>query len=321
MIFVALTGYLVWTLGRDTGLLFLLMAPLWFILPELSLLSMFNKAIGRRHLSSLFEYGSIHLAIVALVLLAASLGAKTLVTAMMIGAPIFLGIGLAMVTTLWRRTKLISGFQPTQGQRLIVLNNMLNFVSLNGFPLIFAAFVAVSDLGQFRLEERLFLALMFGYMLFETVAMKRFIRELRTKSSEGFRGLYLGTSVALCGAGLLAGMAMFALISQDKISGFLGYEPVGALTILMAMSTPFYYLIKFNNTVLNLLGRHGAVSIGMVAGAALFIGGATVLYAVFGVDGLRISFLAGGVTGAVVSGILVFRLAGSDLPDFQHTDY
>lgn len=73
----------------------------------------------------------------------------------------------------------------------------------------------------------------------------------------------------------------------------------------MALAIPFYFLATFNNLVLNMVGRHNAVTVSMLAGAIVFLPGTMLVYPSLGIDGVRLAYFCGGVTSAVLSGVAV----------------
>lgn len=309
---LAVAGFLYQSIGADAVHLFVLMSPLILILPILTLMSSQYKAKGQTIRASLYEIGSVHLGIALLILIAISAGVGNFTAIFVTG---FVLSGLAGGWTLLhflRKTRNTPALRAPAAQRKILVGALLLFASRNGFPLFFAAFMFAGDLGQFRLEERLFFLVMFFYMLFETVGMKRFIAGLRPENPVASIRFYKLSACAAFAIGLAASLVLFGILQFEPLTQRIGYAASGTLTVLMALAMPFYFLALYNNTVLNLLGLHGAVNWGLLLGAASFFLGAYLLYADMAVDGIRIAYLCGGIVSSIFSGtrvLLAYRSA------------
>lgn len=315
---VAVSGYLYQSIGADAVHLFVLMSPLILILPILTLMSSQYKAKGQTIRASLYEIGSVHLGIALLVLIALSAGVGNFTTIFVAG---FVLSGLAggwILLHFLRKTQSTPALRAPAAQRKILAGALLLFASRNGFPLFFAAFMLADDLGRFRLEERLFFLVMFFYMLFETVGMKRFIAGLRPENPVESLRFYRLSACAAFAIGLAASLVLFGILQFEPITQRIGYSASGSLTVLMALAMPFYFLALYNNTVLNLLGLHGTVNWGLLLGAATFFLGAYLLYTDMAVDGIRIAYLCGGIVSGIYSGIRVLLVYRST-PNIQAT--
>lgn len=315
-IWLAAAAFLYRSIGTEAVLLFFLMSPMILILPVMTLMSSQYKAKGQSIHASLCEIGSVHLGIAVLVLISIAAGVGTF-TAIFVAGFVLSGLaGIGMLIHFLRKTRTTPALRAPAAQRKILVGALLLFASRNGFPLFFAAFMVAGDLGQFRLEERLFFLVMFFYMLFETVGMKRFITGLRPENPAASLRFYKQTACAAFVIGLSAALVLFGLLQIGPVTQRIGYSAPGSLTVLMALAMPFYFVALYNNTVLNLLGLHGTVNLGLLLGTASFFLGAYLLYPDMSVDGIRIAYLTGGIVSSLFSGrrVLIAYRAAANTP-------
>ncbi len=301
ILIIATILYLYFSIGFSAVRIFALMSPLLLIMLGLNLRSAYHKAIGEPVQASIFEAGLIHISISAVILAGAWFGAKDLTTVFAFGFVFFAAAGALVVYRMYSETRNVTPITNASAQRAILGNNLLAFVFRNGFPLFFAALMATEDLGLFRVEERLFFMLMFVYFLYEAVSVKPLI----TVFSDGGPQQKLRTYTRMAGTvfagGMVIALTMLLLLSKGPVANLVGYSWHGNWTFLMALSIPFYILTHFNSMVLNLVGRHGAIALCMLAGATVFMLGAFVVYPSMGVDGVRLAYFSGGAASAVLS--------------------
>ncbi len=313
----ALLSLLALYIGVTTGLkgvaLMVLMSPLLMILVLLALKIEFHKAMGQTVKASAFEPGLLHLMISVMILTAVWAGVTDILSIFSAGSIVFLGIAVIAVLFVWRQTAKEEKLENSAAQRKILATNLLLFVFANGFPLFFAAFMIAADLGHFRIEERLFFSLLFFYALFETLGMKTNIATFSSGDRAKMSRFYRQSVAKVFGIGLLAALAMFTALSNQKLAEFIGYGWYGNLMLVMALATPFYFATYFSNLVLNLVGNHSAVIWSLLSGSVVFIGGAYLLYPLLGVDGVRTAYLFGGIVSSCFSGTAVLLSQRAEL--------
>lgn len=305
VLFLLLTSYIAATTGIKGVALVILMSPLFMVLILLTLKIEYHKVMGQTVRASLFEPGLLHLLISAVILTAVGVGVTDLVSIFSAGGAVFLCVALIAVQFVWRRTTEEEILENSSAQRKILATNLLQFVFLNGFPLFFAAFMIATDLGHFRVEERLFFSLLFFYALFETLGMKKNIAAFSSGNPTKMSQFYRQSLGKVFVMGLLAALAMFAALSNQTLAGFIGYGWYGDLMLVMALAVPFYFTTYFSNLVLNLTGNHSAVILSLLSGAVAFIAGAYILYPLLGLDGVRTAYLCGGLVSSLCSGTAV----------------
>lgn len=297
--------YLYISIGPSAVRMFALMSPLLLLMPVVHVRSSYHKAIGEPVQASIYDSGLLHLSISGLVLVSLWLGATELSTVFAYGFLFFAAAGVVLLVRMLHATRNVAPITDPGAQRAILANNVLAFVFRNGFPLFFAAFMATDDLGRFRVEERLFFLLMFLYFLYEAVSVKRLIAVFSDSDDRARLRTYTRMSGTVFAGGMVAALAMLVILSIEPIAAVIGYSWHGSWTVLMALSIPFYILTLFNSLVLNLVGRHSAVTRCMLAGAVVFLFGTFAVYSSLGIDGVRLAYFSGGVAGAALSTIAV----------------
>lgn len=311
---ILLAGYIGWTIGAEGVVLMGLMIPLFAILSFQSIKIEYHKAVGQSVRASFFEPGLLHLAITGLILAATWMGTRSLIPIFSAGFVGFLAVAVFLVAYIWNKKAGDSAVRTTNAQRKILANTLLMFVFRNGFPLFFAAFMAIADLGHFRTEERLFYFLLFFYFLFETLGMKSVIAAYSAENSATAPRFYRRSVAQLFLLGLVVALAMYAALSSEVLAGVVAYDWTGDLTLFMAIATPFYFVTYFNTLVLNLLGHHGSVIWSVLLGSVAFIAGAYILYPLFGIDGVRTAYLGGGILSSGFSGATLLYVQRSSRP-------
>lgn len=300
-----LAGYIGVTTGGKAVALMASMTPMFMIVVFLVLKTEYHKAIGQTVLASIFEPGLLHLLIAAMILTAVGTGVTDILSIFFVGGAALLCIAAVATLVVWRRTATEHALENSAAQRKILTTALLQFLFVNGFPLFFAAFMVASDLGHFRVEERLFFLLLFFYKLFETLGMKRNIAAFSSGDLASMSRFYRRSLAQVFGFGLLVALGMFAALSNPALAGFIGYVWNGELVLAMALATPFYFAAHFSNLVLNLVGRHSAVIWSLLSGSVVFIAGTYVLYPWLGLDGVRTAYLCGGIVSSCCSGVAV----------------
>ncbi len=300
--------YLFLSIGPEAVKIFVLMSPLLLILPSLNLRSSYHKALGQPVRASIYQAGLFHLTISILILLAVISGTQDLSNVFIAGFILLSVASVIIMAKTLKTTRSVKPLRDPAAQMAILFNALLNFTLRNGFPLFFAAFMATEDLGSFRVEERLFFLLMFLYFLFEVVSVKYLIKIFREGETAHRIRRYVLLSGSVFTVGLLAAITLLFALSLHPVANFIGYSWQGDWTVLMAFSAPFYMLALFNGLVLDLGGRHFAVTRCTFAGAIIFLLGTFFVYSSLGIDGVRLAYFCGGMTSAVLSVVAVLFL-------------
>ena len=308
-----------WLAGQIAALTFMCLLPMAILNGVFQLISSHQKLQQKFRLAALFDQGLIILSLGVMLFVFHVLGVSDSFASGMhlVGGSHLILVLLLLICAHKINLRAKHKIKFTTWSIGVTLNSVLMFMLRNGYPLLFAPFVSIVDIGQFRLEERLAFAVTFVYLIFETFMAARIVRRLGQITTLSQRwALYRQVALPLLCIAVLSSLTMAALTQSSTVMELTGNSAFASSSILLYVAVPFYIINQLNVFLLNMIGCYQHVTLSIALGTLIFIVISFIFYAGLGLDALRIGYLAAGVVSCLGSSFLLaraFRIVPSGL--------